>query len=209
MDDLRKRFKSCGTDVSIAPDVTIEHPECIEVGDRVRLMHNVHWIGRPKVCRIGSDVTFYPGAFIQGDAERFIVGDRVTFYPGVYISLGEGPASCVEIGHHSHFAPRAVLYGWGGLRLGAYCNIAAHTVFATVGHDPRMQDRPMALVPGKIGPITLEEDIWVAANCTIAANTRIARGCVIGANSVVTRDTEPYGIYMGAPARRKRDRPRD
>ncbi len=99
-----------------------------------------------------------------------------------------------------------VLYGWGGLTLGPYCNIAAHTVFATIGHDVQIQPQPMALAPHKSGPIVLEEDIWVAANCTIAANTRIARGCVIGANSVVTKDTEPFGLYLGAPATRRRDR---
>lgn len=206
MDDLRQRFRSCGSNVLIDPDVYIEHPECIDVGDHVRLMRGLYWIGQPEVCRIGSHVTFYPGAFLQGSPRSLVIENHVTFYPGIYISLGSSPTSETRIGHHSHFAPRCVLYGAGGLTLGPYCNIAAHVVFATVGHDPRLADVPMALRRGHSGPIVLEEDIWVAANCTITANTRIARGCVIGANSVVTRDTEPDGIYFGAPARRHRDR---
>ncbi|MCA9414342.1 MAG: acyltransferase [Candidatus Omnitrophica bacterium] len=112
----------------------------------------------------------------------------------------------MSIGHHSHFAPHCVLYGWGGLKIGPYCNIASHTVFATVGHHDEITDRPMALTGEKAGPITLEEDIWIAANSTITANTLIAKGCVIGANSVVTKDTEPMGLYVGAPARRIRNR---
>ena len=59
----------------------------------------------------------------------------------------------------------------------------------------------MALTGEKAGPITIEEDVWIAANVTVTAGTRIARGCVIGANAVVTRDTKPMGIYMGLPAR--------
>jgi acetyltransferase-like isoleucine patch superfamily enzyme len=203
---LCTRFKSCGRDVRIAPDAHIEHPEVIEVGDNVTFMRGFSMIGRPQRCRIGSHVTFYPNCFVQGSSSRLLVGDHVEFFPGTYISLGDWESSFVEIGHHCHFAPNCVLYGWGGLRIGPYCNIAAHTVFATVGHHDEITDRPMALTGEKAGPITLEEDVWVSANVTITANTTIAKGCVIGANAVVTRDTEPMGLYAGVPARRLRDR---
>ena len=92
--------------------------------------------------------------------------------------------------------------------IGPYCNIAAHTVFATVGHRDEITDKPMALSGAKSGPITLVEDVWTAANVTITANTTIARGCVIGANAVVTKDTQPMGVYVGVPARHLRDRGR-
>ena len=206
MIDWPARFKSCGAGVTVAPDAQLEHPAALEVGDGVTFMRGFTMLGQPKACRIGSQVIFYPNCFIQGSAGRFIVGDHVEFFPGTYISLGDWDSSFVDIGHHCHFAPNCVLYGWGGLSLGPYCNIAAHTVFATVGHHDEITDRPMSLTGEKAGPITLEEDIWVAANVTITANTRIARGCVIGANAVVTRDTQPMGLYAGVPARRIRDR---
>jgi acetyltransferase-like isoleucine patch superfamily enzyme len=80
-------------------------------------------------------------------------------------------------------------------------------VFATVGHHDEITDKPMAFSGEKAGPITLVEDIWVGANCTITANTTIARGCVIGANAVVTKDCEePFSVYAGVPARRLRAR---
>lgn len=205
-EDYHRRFKSCGSHVSIAADVFIENPEVMEVGDNVVFMRGFHMAGAPKVCRIGSDVTFYPNCFIQGRAGRFIVGDHVEFFPNTYISLGDWETSFVDIGHHCHFAPNCVLYGWGGLKISPYCNIAAHSVFATVGHHDEIVEKPMALTGEKAGPITLEEDVWIAANVTVTAHTRIARGCVIGANAVVTRDTEPMGVYVGVPARLKRMR---
>ncbi|MAE67327.1 MAG: hypothetical protein CMJ18_23950 [Phycisphaeraceae bacterium] len=204
--DYHARFRSCGDNVTIADDVYIEQPEKMEVGDNVTFMRGFHMIGAPQVCRIGSDVAFYPNCFIQGSPGRFIIADHVELFPNTYISLGEGASGFVEIGHHSHFAPNCVLYGWGGLEIGPYCNIAAHVVFATVGHHDEITDRPMALTGEKSGPITLEEDVWIAANATVTANTRIRRGCVIGANAVVTRDTDPMGVYVGVPARRLRDR---
>jgi acetyltransferase-like isoleucine patch superfamily enzyme len=192
--------------VNLADDVFIEHPEAMEVGDNVTFMRGFHMIGKPGVCRIGSNVTFYPNCFIQGSNGSLVVGDQVDFFPGTYISIGDWETSFVEIGHHSHFAPHCVLYGWGGLTIAPYCNVASHTVFATVGHHDEITDRPMALTGEKAGPITLEEDVWIAANVTLTANTRIAKGCVVGANSVVTKDTEPMGVYAGVPARRIRNR---
>ena len=200
------RFKSCGKNVVVAPDAYIEHPEVMEVGDNVTFMRGFHMIGKPGVLRIGSNVTFHPNCYVQGSPSRFVIEDHIDFYAGNYVSLGDWETSFVEIGHHSHFAPYCVLYGWGGLSIGPYCNIAAHTVFATVGHHDEITDRPMALTGEKAGPITLVEDIWIAANTTITANTTIARGCVVGANAVVTHDTEPMGLYAGVPARRIRDR---
>jgi len=206
MSDLPRQFKSCGRNVTIAPDVYIEHPEVMEVGDDVTFMRGFHMIGCPQFCRFGSHVTFYPNCFIQGSPGRFVLEDHVTFFPGNYISLGDWETSFIHVGHDSHFAPNGVLYGWGQLTIAAYCNVAAHVVFATVGQHDEITDRPMALTGEKAGPITIEEDVWIAANATICAHTTIARGCVIGANSVVTRDTEPMGLYAGVPARRIRDR---
>jgi acetyltransferase-like isoleucine patch superfamily enzyme len=47
----------------------------------------------------------------------------------------------------------------------------------------------------------LDADVWISANATVLSGLRIAVGTVVGAGSVVTHDTEPYGIYVGNPAR--------
>jgi acetyltransferase-like isoleucine patch superfamily enzyme len=206
MPDYRSQFRSCGDNVTIAPDAYFECPEIMEVGDNVRFMRGFHQQGQLAECRIGSHVTFSNNCFVEGNGSRLLIADHVMFYVGNYVSCGGWDTSFIAIGHHSHFAPNCVLYGWGGLDIAPYCNIAAHTVFATVGHKHQITDKPMALSGAQGGPITLEEDVWVAANVTITADTRIARGCVIGANAVVTRDTEPMGVYGGVPARRLRDR---
>ena len=204
--DYRERFKSCGSDVVVEDGVVIEHPEVMEVGDRVTFMRGFRILDRPQVCRIGSNVTFYDNCFIQGPAERFEVADHVDFFPGTYISLGKGASSFVAIGHHTHFAPGCVLYGWGGLTVGPYCNIAAHCVLATIGHDPLIHDQPMAIAPPVARPITLVEDVWLGANVTVTSGVTIAKGCIIGANAAVNRNTEPFGLYCGVPAKRVRDR---
>lgn len=205
MIDLREQFKACGENVQIDPSVTIHVPHCLTVGDNVTIMEGFHLHDQLRIGRIGSHVTFYPNVFIQGSGE-LVIEDHVTFYPGVYLSVGNREQSFIRIGHHSHFAPNAVLYGHGGLTIGPYCNIAAHVVLATVGHNHHVANCPMAQAPSVAGPITLDQDIWIGANATVLANTHIATGCVIGANAVLTHDTTQRGIYMGIPAVRVKDR---
>lgn len=49
--------------------------------------------------------------------------------------------------------------------------------------------------------VIIERDVWIGANATILKGVHIAEGCVIAANAVVTKSTEPFGIYAGVPAK--------
>lgn len=202
-DQLRSQFARCGSDVVIEPDVYIEHPELFEVGDRVRIGRGFYSQGASRVT-LGPDSSFYPGCFIQGRGHLDIASE-VTFFPQSYISVG-GENSVVRVGTKSHFAAGCAIYGGGGVSIGDFCNVAAHVVITSVQHDPAMHGRPMALAPSTSAPITIDDDVWLGANSTIVQGVHIATGCIVGANGVLTRDTEPYGIYVGVPARRVKDR---
>lgn len=55
------------------------------------------------------------------------------------------------------------------------------------------------------GDIIVEDDVWIGANVTILPGVHIGKCSVIGAGSVVTKDVDSYGIYVGVPARKIRD----
>lgn len=55
---------------------------------------------------------------------------------------------------------------------------------------------------GKIGKITVGDGCWIGTNVTILPGVNIRNGCVIGAGSLVTKDCEPNGLYVGVPAKR-------
>jgi|GEM_PF-183820 len=200
MVDYRHRFKRCGENVVVEPGVHIEHPEQFEVGNNVRIMTGFVAIDRQERVVLGDNVTFHPHVTLRGTG-TLIVGDHVWFGPYNHIQTGGHP---IVVGEHSHFAPSCVLYP--GLSVGPYCGIAAHTVFATVAHDHRVTDKKMVETV-KWAPIRLVADVWVGANVTITGGVTVAEGCVIGAGAVLTRDTEPYGVYLGVPARLAYHRP--
>lgn len=49
-------------------------------------------------------------------------------------------------------------------------------------------------------------DVWIGANAIILAGVNIGDGAIIGANSLVTSDVEPYAIVYGTPAQQSRYR---
>ena len=54
--------------------------------------------------------------------------------------------------------------------------------------------------------IVIEDDVWIGAGAVIMPGTTLRRGTVVGANAVVTRDTEEYSVVVGAPAKKIRTR---
>ncbi len=82
----------------------------------------------------------------------------------------------------------------------------------TVSHPMAHKDRRIAYYhdsfePQKrgnkeyIAPITIGDDVWIAAGAIICPGVKIGNRVVIGAGSVVTRDI-PEGVFAcGVPAR--------
>lgn len=50
--------------------------------------------------------------------------------------------------------------------------------------------------------IVIGNDVWIGNNVTMLSGITIGDGAIIGAGSVVTKDVEPYAVYVGNPARK-------
>lgn len=55
-------------------------------------------------------------------------------------------------------------------------------------------------------PVTFERYASTGVNAVVMPGVTLAEGSVLGANSVLTRDTEPWGIYVGSPAVKIKER---
>jgi len=54
--------------------------------------------------------------------------------------------------------------------------------------------------------VIIEDDVWIGFGSVILSGVKISQGSIIAAGSVVTKDTEPFSIYAGVPAKKIRDR---
>ncbi|AYG65133.1 MULTISPECIES: acyltransferase [unclassified Rhizobium] len=126
------------------------------------------------------------------------IGERVHFRKGVVIDAQEGS---IEIGNHVSFNDYSILLGRGGISIGNDVRIAAHAMIVSFDHNFDDVSQPIRLQGVTKKPIVIEDDVWIGAGAKILGGAHVAKGCVIGANAVVKGKTEPYGIYVGAPAR--------
>lgn len=100
-------------------------------------------------------------------------------------------------------ADRVIVYSQGPIRIGAFATVSqgAHLCAGTHDHN----DRAFPLITK---PITIGPHAWVAAEAFIHPGVVIGEGSVIGARSVVTRDTAPWTVNAGFPARKISERER-
>ena len=131
--------------------------------------------------------------------ELITIGDHAEIKDYVIIRTYENP---VVIGAYCQLNPFVVIYGGSGVYIGDNVMIAPHCVLAAGNHNFRQLDTPIRFARGiSDGPIVIEDNVWIGANCTITDAVRIGHDAVVGANSVVTRDVAPYDIVGGVPAR--------
>ena len=52
------------------------------------------------------------------------------------------------------------------------------------------------------GDVTIHNDAYIGAECVIMTGVTVGEGAVAGANTLVNKDLEPWGIYVGSPCRK-------
>ena len=100
----------------------------------------------------------------------------------------------ITIGHHSWIGDDVVFYSLDQINVGSNCVISQKSYLCTGSHD--LQDRVFGLVTA---PISIEDGVWVAADCFIAPGVAIGAGAVIGARSSVFKDQPPGQVCWGNP----------
>lgn len=111
--------------------------------------------------------------------------------------------NCI-VGEHTWLDGRAVRVGEGpGLKIGNNVNIGARTVFIPGGHLPDAPD--FFGLPEKT---VVEDNVWIAMNCTVLYGLTVGEGAVVASGAVVNKDVAPYTMVGGVPARYIKDRNR-
>jgi len=59
-----------------------------------------------------------------------------------------------------------------------------------------------------LGKVIIDNDAFIGTNVVIHPNVRIGEGAIIGSNSLVLKDVEPWSINVGSPCKKIGERPR-
>ena len=92
--------------------------------------------------------------------------------------------------------------GSASVTIGDDVNIGVGVVLVGVDHAIGPAERRAGRDTS--APVVVGDGCWIGARVVVLPGVSIAPGCVIGAGSIVTSDTEPNGVYLGVPARWER-----
>jgi acetyltransferase-like isoleucine patch superfamily enzyme len=155
---------------------------CESVGPGLHVTSPPYVRGHLRI-RIGANCTFSTVSIETGrfvDDPLLTLGDECFVANAVRFTVNKR----IAIGNHVLFAANA-------------------GVQDSDGHpsDPERRLRNDALTEEEIGPVTIEDNVWIGRSAQILKGVTIGAGAVVSAGSVVVSDVPAGAIAMGVPAR--------
>lgn len=141
---------------------------------------------------------------------------KILYEEECYIHDSSHILSFLKIGAYSYIGQGALI---GAASIGRFCSIgpdvkiglgehdislfSTHPIFYGSKHGYSIPDRigtPRNIDPDK-NMVYISDDVWIGAGAVLRKGIKIAKGAVIGANAVVTKDVGPYEVWGGVPAK--------
>ena len=131
--------------------------------------------------------SYYLGRFRNG----------TSLYPNL---VGGGT---VRIGKGSEIGERCRISIANSLEIGKKVLFSPNVYITDCDHEYRNVDIPIIDqgIVQKGQKVSIGDGSYVGINAVIVGNVKIGKHCVIGANSVVTKDVPDYCVAVGSPAK--------
>lgn len=151
------------------------------------------------------------------------ISDKASIYDPQKVSIGDNSriddfcilSGTVKIGRHVHIAPYCLIAGGEeGIEMSDFSGCAYHVQIFTQSDDYSGRTMTNPTVPSQYKKeykkrITIGKHVIIGASSIVFPNVHLAEGCSVGAMSLVHKSTKPWGIYLGNPAKRIKERKRD
>jgi acetyltransferase-like isoleucine patch superfamily enzyme len=119
--------------------------------------------------------------------------------------------SYVKLGNNCYLGPDVTITPFGGgasyskqkkgtifLEIGDRVSISPNVSFFCSMHP---ENSKLSKIYGKVGKITVEDDVWIGGGSIVLAGVKIHKNSVIGAGAVVTKDVPENTVVAGIPAK--------
>jgi len=131
------------------------------------------------------------------NCQNFFIVESVIIVPSHYHK-----DSYIKIGNHVSIASFSLIDYSGNITIGDHCTISEGVKIYS--HTHKLTPNTLTIKQTKIirSNIDIGDYVWIGANALILPSvTKIGRGSVIGAGSVVTRNVSEWEVVAGNPAK--------
>lgn len=152
--------------------------------------------------RCGSDVRIAPSVVIKYP-ELVSIGDHVAIDDFCYIS------AAMEIGEYVHIGPMCTIIGskkgrchlddFSGLSAGCRIVCSSDDYLGSGLTNPTIPSSYRARV--QYTTVKLEKHVLLGTNCVVHPGVTIGEGAAVGSCALVTKNLEPWIVYIGIPAK--------
>lgn len=158
--------------------------------------------------KLGKDVKISDKASIY-NADQIEIGDYSRIDDFCVVS------GFVKIGSYCHITPMCLVAGGVlGIIFSDFCTLAYGVKVFAQSDDYSGASMTNSLIPKKYkneiySAVNIGRQTIVGAGSTILPGVQVGEGTSVGAMALVNRNTEPWGIYAGIPARKIKNRKKD
>lgn len=161
-------------------------------------------------AKLGSNVLISDKASIYG-ASRIKIGSNVRIDDFCVLSAGEGG---IDIGNYVHIAVFALLIGAGKITVSDFAGVSSRVSIYSSNDDYTGKFLTNPMVPAEYtnvthADVTLAKHVIIGSGSVVLPGVTLHEGAAVGSLSMITKDCEAFSVYIGAPAKKIKNRKRE
>lgn len=157
--------------------------------------------------------------------ENVYLSDKASYYNCKNISIGNNTRiddfsvlsagdEGIEIGNYVHIAIGVSLIGSGKILIQDFAGLSSRVSVYSSNDDYSGEFMTNPMVPSEFtnvthGPVTIGKHAIIGSGTVILPNIIVGEGVAVGALSLINKNCDEFGIYIGAPAKKIKERKRN
>lgn len=155
--------------------------------------------------------------------KNILISRKASIYSPELISLADNVrvddfcclSGLIALGRNTHITPYCLFAGGTeGILAGNFCTFAYRvSIFSQsdnyLGNSMVNSTIPSRFKIEKKAQIKISDHVIIGTHTVVMPGVCLAEGTSVGASSLMTKSTKPWGVYYGVPAIRRQERSKD